>query len=86
VALMPLPNTLETMSQKTSGRRRKHSLRQVVRSYIDLIGHRSPQLLDSVGRFELVGSAPIVPTARHFKTKAKVHLTLTAQFELRITV
>jgi len=53
-------------------------------SYADLIGSRSPLLLELVGRFELVGSAPIVPTA--WLQNTKVRLTLTAQFELRITV
>jgi hypothetical protein len=55
-------------------------------SYTDLIGSRSPLLLELVGRFELVGSAPIVPTARCFKTNGFQGSSLTAQFELRITV
>jgi hypothetical protein len=56
-------------------------------SYTELVGSRSPLLLELAGRFELVGPAPIVPTALASKqTVSKVRLTLTAQFELRITV
>jgi hypothetical protein len=68
VARVPLLTPLETVSQ-TSGRRGKTQLHQLVRSYVDLIGCRSSQLLDLVGRVELVGSAPIILTAQHFKTK-----------------
>jgi hypothetical protein len=32
-------------------------------SYADLIGSRSPLLLELLGRFELVGSALIIPIA-----------------------